>query len=63
MSSKEGVFQGHHHCTPNINPSPQPVKEEQEQPKVTATRKPARHKKPVPKSTAATNPADGKSKK
>jgi hypothetical protein len=50
-------------ATPIPKPSPQPVTETLEQPKVIATRKMARPKKPDPKSTACPKPAAGKHKK
>jgi hypothetical protein len=49
--------------TPIPNPSPQPVTEAPEQPKVTATRMTPRPKKPERKSTAAPKSAAGKPKK
>jgi hypothetical protein len=48
---------------PNRNPTPQPVTEAPEQPKVTAIRKTARPEKRQPKPTTTTKSAAGKSKK
>ena len=47
----------------NQNPSPQPVTDVPQQPKVTSTRKRASPKNAQPKSTAATKLAAGKTKK
>jgi hypothetical protein len=59
-SSESGALS--HHSTPIPKPSPQPVSEALEQPKVTATRKMTRPKKPVHKSSAGPKPDAGKPK-